>query len=216
MRYLIDGYNVMHAGGRMPPLRKGSGKRPGDLFRKLRLRFLDELAETLPAGELGLTTIVFDAVEPPAHLPSNFVHKAITVVFAVAKASADEHIEELLETEKNAKSLTVVSSDNRIRIAAARKGAQVLSADGYWTKLDELKERRQRRSHPVRAREPETTPEEQARERGLQAADADYWHEVFADVDRDEETRIELLGSTPMISEQDLARIRREVEENPF
>ncbi len=200
----------------MPPFPKGTGKRPSELFRKLRMRFLDELAETLPAADLGLTTIVFDAVEPPAHLPSNFTHKAIAVIFAVQKASADEHIEEMLAHETNAKTLTVVSSDNRIRIAAARKGALVLSSDEYWTRLDDLKEQRKRRSQPLRPMAPEKTPEESAREKGLSAVDAAYWHEVFAHVDRDEETRKELLGSTPMISEQDLARIMREVEENPF
>ncbi len=63
MRFLIDGYNLMFALGLL-------GKRVGpDGFRRVRTRFLNELDDALGAVEAHLTTVVFDASEPPANLP---------------------------------------------------------------------------------------------------------------------------------------------------
>ncbi len=59
MRWLIDGYNVMHAGGRLGPKLGREG------FRRARRRFLNELAATLPSEEAEHTTVVFDASVPP-------------------------------------------------------------------------------------------------------------------------------------------------------
>ena len=57
MRTLIDGYNVMFAAGLM-------ARRFGpDGFRKVRQRFLNDLAATLDPVEAHLTTVVFDAVD---------------------------------------------------------------------------------------------------------------------------------------------------------
>ena len=57
MRYLIDGYNLMYAGGLL-------GKRLGpDGFRKVRTRFLNDLADALGPLDAHQTTVVFDAVD---------------------------------------------------------------------------------------------------------------------------------------------------------
>ncbi len=59
MRYLIDGYNLMYAGGLL-------GKKLGpERFRKARLRFLNDLAATLGAIDAHQTTVVFDASDAP-------------------------------------------------------------------------------------------------------------------------------------------------------
>ena len=87
---LIDGYNVMYALGLL-------GKRLGpDGFRKVRTRFLNDLADALGAVEAHLTTVVFDAADPPGDLPRATTHKGLSVVFAVDDENADERIEQLI------------------------------------------------------------------------------------------------------------------------
>src|SRR5437868_15285637 len=109
MRTLIDGYNLMFAAGLM-------GERLGpDRFRKVRHRFLNNLAATLGPVEAHLTTVVFDANDAPDHVPASTSHKGISVIFAVDHASADERIEDLIAHHSSPKTLTVVSSDHRIQ-----------------------------------------------------------------------------------------------------
>ena len=63
MRWLIDGYNVMHAGGHLVPKLGREG------FRRERRRFLDELAGALGPDRTAGTTVVFDASVPPGDFP---------------------------------------------------------------------------------------------------------------------------------------------------
>ena len=90
MRTLIDGYNLMYALGLL-------GKRLGpDGFRKVRTRFLNDLAAAMGAVAAHQTTVVFDATDPPGHLPSESTHKGLTVIYAVGDESADDRIERLI------------------------------------------------------------------------------------------------------------------------
>ena len=139
MRTLIDGYNLMFALGLL-------GKRHGpDGFRKVRTRFLNDLATALGAVSSHQTTIVFDASDPPGHLPRESTYKGMTIVFAVDDESADERIERLIAAHSAPKSLTVVSTDHRIRQAANRRRARALTADVFWQELETRK-----RGHPPR------------------------------------------------------------------
>src|SRR3954469_19420606 len=118
MRTLIDGYNLMFAAGLM-------GRRFGpEGFRKVRQRFLNDLAATLDPVEAHLTTVVFDANDAPGHVPSATRHKGISVLFAVDHDSADGRIEDLIARHSSPRTLTVVSSDHRIRRAAVRRKAR--------------------------------------------------------------------------------------------
>src|SRR3954470_14985209 len=77
MRLLIDGYNLMYALGLM-------GRRFGpEGFRQVRTRFLNDLAAALDPLEAHQTTVVFDAAEPPDHVPHELRHQGLTVLFAV-------------------------------------------------------------------------------------------------------------------------------------
>src|SRR5690348_9788490 len=128
MRLLIDGYNLMYAVGLL-------GKRFGpDGFRKVRQRFLNDLADALGAVEAHQTTVVFDAAAPPDGFPRETSHKGITVLFAVDDDDADSRIERLIAQHPTPRSLTVVSSDNRLRQAARRRKARVETADEFWSK----------------------------------------------------------------------------------
>jgi predicted RNA-binding protein with PIN domain len=199
MRTLIDGYNLMYALGLL-------GKRLGpDGFRRVRTRFLNNLAAALGAVEAHQTTVVFDAREPPGHLPSESTHKGMTIVFAVDDEDADARIEQLIAAHSSPKALTVVSSDHRIRQAATRRKARALTADAFWQGLETSK----RKSTPL----PRPTAEEEARLHGLSPEEAAGWLEVFGHV-ADEPDAREALGTGGFVpTDDEIARIEREVED---
>jgi uncharacterized protein len=199
MRLLIDGYNLMYAVGLL-------GKRFGpDGFRKVRQRFLNDLADALGSVEAHQTTVVFDAAAPPDGSPRELVHKGITVLFAVEDDGADSRIERLIAGHSAPKMLTVVSSDHRIRQAATRRKARVEMADAFWSRLQE------RRSKPQAA--PPLSPEERARLHGLAPEKSQEWLETFRHV-ADEPDAREALGSDDFVpTDEEIARIEREVEE---
>jgi predicted RNA-binding protein with PIN domain len=201
MRLLIDGYNLMFAAGLL-------GKRLGpDGFRKVRTRFLNDLADALGAVEAHLTTVVFDAAAPPDDLPRQTSHKGITVVFAVGDENADERIEHLIAAHSAPKGLTVVSSDHRIRRAAARRKAKAMTADEFWIQVHE---RKPGKTTPP----PPPSPEEQSRLHGLSPRETEMWLEVFRDVADAPDSR-EVFGSDFVPTDDEIARIQREVEDEP-
>ncbi len=139
MRWLIDGYNVMHAGGRLGPKLGREG------FRRARRRFLDDLAAALVHGTVEQTTVVFDASLPPGDFPLQSNYRGIQVVFALGDENADARIEQLIADDSNPKTLTVISSDRRIRQAATRRRSPSLPAEKFWEHLDRLQERAARK-----------------------------------------------------------------------
>ena len=83
---IIDGYNLLHAAG----LSLANYKQ-GDLHRQ-RGRLLALLAERLSTEERQRCTIVFDAVDAPSGLDSQFEHDGMAVLFAKPGHEADELI----------------------------------------------------------------------------------------------------------------------------
>ena len=198
MRTLIDGYNLMFAAGLMGRKFDPAG------FRKVRLRFLNDLAATLDPVDAHFTTVVFDAVDAPDHVPSSTRHKGITVLFAVDHDSADERIEDLIAHHASPKGLTVVSSDHRIQRAATRRKAKVLSADDFLTRMDELKGRK---------KTPIPPSEEPPRPEAPSAQEAAFWLHEFRELAESEEAREVFRGDPSFPTDDDIARIEREVEE---
>jgi predicted RNA-binding protein with PIN domain len=198
MRLLIDGYNVMYALGLL-------GKRLGpDGFRKVRTRFLNDLADTLGAVEAHLTTVVFDAADPPADLPRATTHKGLSVVFAVDDENADERIVRLIAEHSSPRTLTVVSSDLHIRRAATRRKARSLTADAFLAELDARKRRK-----PAG---PATRDRDRDRERAPTPEEAAYWLNEFRALAEGPETR-DVFERTPGIpTDAEIAEIEREVE----
>jgi predicted RNA-binding protein with PIN domain len=201
MRILIDGYNLMYALGLL-------GRKFGpDGFRKVRLRFLNDLAAALDPVEAHQTTIVFDAAAPPEHVPHTLSHKGLTVLFAVDDESADERIEWLIAHHSAPKTLMVVSSDHRLREAATRRKAHAVTADAFCTELENRRRRRPAEGPQL------PSAEEQARLHGLTPEESDFWLAAFADLAAEPETREALRGDVPNLTDDDIARIEREIEE---
>lgn len=156
MLLLIDGYNLIAPvapPGRRP--RSGRGPTPGrrsgryggpagsppnhDWLRQERRRLLNRLARNLDAELAAQTVVVFDAARPlPQHAARQRV-AGLDVRFAVDHAEADDLIEELIAAHHSPKRLSVVSSDHRLQVAAARAGAVAFDSQPW---LDALLEGR--------------------------------------------------------------------------
>jgi predicted RNA-binding protein with PIN domain len=201
MRTLIDGYNVMFAGGLM-------GQRFGpDVFRKVRNRFLNDVAAALNPIEAQYTTIVFDASQPPPDRPSSIRHKGMTIVYAVEAESADEQIEILVAGHSSPKTLTVVSSDHRVQRAATRRRAKVMSADDYWNQMDSRKNRKP--IPPLKLANPDASDPD--RPGAPSAMEAAYWMAEFRDLADSDEVRAVSRGDLAFPTDDEIARIAREV-----
>ena len=198
MRTLIDGYNLMYAGGLL-------GRKFGpDGFRQVRHRFLNDLAAALEATEAHLTTVVFDAASAPRDRASSTHHKGLTVIYAVDVEDADTRIEELIAHHSSPKTLTVVSSDHRIQQAATRRRSKVMTSDAFWVEMDARKARRPQSVRPSEAiaKTSAPTPTESA-----------YWAEEFRDLVELEVAHELFERDSFFPTDAEIARIEREVED---
>ena len=131
MRWLIDGYNLMHAAGAVQ-----SKESPSHVFRRSRRRFLNDLAHALGTERARETTIVFDASSPPADFDLETTYKGLNLIFALGDENADARIEQLIAAHSAPRSLIVVSTDHRVRRAATRRRARAITADEFLDDLD--------------------------------------------------------------------------------
>lgn len=117
MAYLIDGYNFLHALGRLTPRSGRTALEGARRWLLVQLRHGPEVSHD--------TTVVFDANTSPPGSRGRIDEGGISLLFA-RDQSADDLIEELIEAEDNPRSLTVVSDDRRIQHAGRRRGCRVL------------------------------------------------------------------------------------------
>ena len=126
MRYLIDGYNLLHAIGLA---RKAGGRAAWD---RARVTLLDWLVYRHGKTAANVT-VVFDAQNAAGGRLEEH-HRGLCVVRHGGK-TADDVIEEFLRAEPSPETLTVVSNDQRIRDAARRRGAAISTCVEYVDSL---------------------------------------------------------------------------------
>ena len=137
MKYIIDGYNLLHAS---PLIQNAKGPK---WLEKQRFRLLSSLASLIPAADRAATVVVFDARESPSGLPSEYFFEGIKVRFARDHDEADDLIEELIDAHTKTSSLTVVSSDLRLQRAARRRNAAYCDSRVWFDHLqDSLREKK--------------------------------------------------------------------------
>lgn len=168
-RYLIDGYNLVHALGF---LFKSDGTHALEKSRQRLLAFL----KTEFGEDAAQVTVVFDAAHAPRRGTPWQVYHGLHVHFALDQQTADDEIEIMLAQESEARSLVVVSNDHRLQESARRAGALGWDCTRF---LDHL----ETRTAGAGPRPPET-PEKQGR---LSDAEKRHWLETFKDVADDAE-----------------------------
>jgi predicted RNA-binding protein with PIN domain len=203
MLWLIDAYNLMHAAGAL-----GAQEISREAFRRKRRRFLDVLADALGPERARETTVVFDASSPPPDFPLVASYKGLNLIFALGDENADARIEQLISEHSAPKSLTVVSSDRRVRRAATRRRAKALTADEF---LD-LMERFQSRKRQEKLSQNSSTALSPDRDLPLSAEEAAYWLEEFAELDAAPETKQAIAPDSALLTDAEIARIQREIE----
>ena len=203
MLWLIDGYNLMHAAGAL-----GGDLISREAFRRKRRRFLNTIADAMGAERAHETTVVFDASAPPSDFPLESSYKGMTLIFALEDESADARIERLIAAHSAPKSLTVVSSDRRIRQAATRRRARTLSADEFLDLLERFQSRR-RQEKLARNRSPVPSTD---RDLPLSAEEAAYWLAEFRELDAASETRDAFAPDSALLTDAEIDRIQREID----
>ena len=156
MRFLIDGYNLLFAIGKVGP-RSGKDAFPNArrwLFKRLRDR-------RIPGAE---AVVVFDGA---GGLEGG---EGIRVLFS-GKETADDVIEELIEGESVPHRVTVVSDDRRLRQAGKRRGCVVLGCLDF----DALLTRAGGKPYPAPPHAPTARTEEASPE------EVEYWLREFGE-----------------------------------
>jgi hypothetical protein len=197
----------MHAGGRIGPQLGREG------FARARRRFLHELAEALGSERTPRVTVVFDAAAPPRDFSLETTYLGLHLVFALGDEDADERIERILGQDSNPANLTVVSTDRRLRLAAARRRAQSMTAEEFWTWIDDLREGGAGPGGP-QARVQAALPGDDPRAE-LTPSERAFWLETFRGLDEDPKTRDVLAPNASLLTDAEIAEIQREVDREP-
>jgi len=166
MRYLIDGYNLLHAMGIL------CGKVGPHGLEKARLALLGRLCGD-HGDDAGSVTVVFDASRAPPGVAAEENYHGIHVYYAL-DAEADDVIETLIQREATPRQLTVVSDDHRIQQAGRRRRCPVSGC------LDYLDEMERKRTKP-------TLPETVAKPESISSAETQHWLREFADLANDQD-----------------------------
>jgi len=168
MRYLIDGYNLLHAMGVL------LGRVGPHGLEKARLALLGRLI-ALHGDEIGQVTVVFDARNAPPGAAPQDEYRGVHILYALHE-EADDVIEALIHKETAPRQLTVVSDDHRLKEAARRGRCLAVGCLDYL----EL------------ARRPAPTPpsaDGSAKPQGVSAEEARRWLAEFGDLADDPKLR---------------------------
>ena len=116
-------------------------------------------------GELG--QVIFDGAGPSDRSEFDKIANP-EIIFAGFSRDADSVIEERLKVSTAPRQLTVVSSDRRLRKAAAVRKASALKSEEFWQLVrKELGRKKPRKTEPEEKRE------------GLSESETDKWMEAF-------------------------------------
>ncbi|HKC65829.1 MAG TPA: NYN domain-containing protein [Pyrinomonadaceae bacterium] len=124
MSYLIDGNNVMAQ-------RVGWHKDK----RKARRKLMDELAR-FAHGRRVSVTVVFDGA-PEEFFADGTSYKGVRLFYAERGSNADERIKQLVEGERERRTLIVVTSDRALADYVRRCGAKVMRSGEFRKRMED-------------------------------------------------------------------------------
>jgi len=123
MAYIVDGNNVM-------------GQTPGWHRDKqaARLRLLEAIS-LFARIKKARVTVVFDGA-PDSRVPEGSTFRGVKIAYARKGSDADHRIEQMVESSRDRRGLTVVTSDRRLAIEVRAIGASTIRS-GEFRKLIE-------------------------------------------------------------------------------
>ena len=164
---IIDGYNLLHTLG----TRRSLGG-PGNLQRA-RESLAGRIAARMSPAEQAQTTIVFDANNENRDYPTEIVVQGVKVLFAKDFEDADSMIEHMLRKHSAPQSVTVVSNDRRVRLAAERRRARAVDCERWFEEL------MSRRSSGLGDEAEQEDEEQKLRDGQLSAKERESWVNLF-------------------------------------
>lgn len=123
MPYIVDGNNVM-------------GQTPGWHRDKDKSRFelLKQLAAFARLRRVRVT-VAFDG-PPDRKFPEGSAFKGIQILYARRGSSADDRIVELVESSKDPRGITVVTSDRQLGLRVRQRGGSVLRSGEFRRQME--------------------------------------------------------------------------------
>ena len=152
---IVDGYNLLRA------VQKTSEESESITDVQL-CRIVGRYLKS--TGEKG--QVVFDGIGPPDKSGFNNINN-LEVFFAGLSSDADTVIEDKIRASTAPKSMTVVSSDRRLRDAARARKATSVKSDAFWNDLNKRLSRKR------------TAKEPSAKRKGLTESETKQWLEFF-------------------------------------
>ncbi len=156
MPYLVDGYNLQKRIQKTDPQ-----------FETLSDTYLCKILSRYLKRIRDQGQIIFDGIGPPDKTGFENLDN-IEVVFVGRNTDADTVIERKIKANTAPKKLVVVSSDRRLRVAAAKRKATGIKSEDFWPMLTrELGRRSKPRVEP------------RSKHDGLTESETDYWCDFF-------------------------------------
>jgi hypothetical protein len=156
MSILIDGYNLLRAVQNLSEQTAG---------------IADAQICHIISRYLGITknkgAIIFDGIGPRDKSVFNNVAN-LEVVFSGRNKEADDVIEKLVLINSAPRSMTVVSSDRRVKAAANRRKATAINSIDFWLEMLKIIDKKaKKKSEPA------------AKYLGISEAETEYWLRLF-------------------------------------
>jgi predicted RNA-binding protein with PIN domain len=158
MAYIVDGNNVM-------------GQTPGWHRDKARSRraLLERLAAFARLKKARIT-VVFDGA-PDSAVPEGSAFRGVKVLYAERGSDADTRIERLVESSKDPRGLTIVTSDRHLAFLVRSRGAAIIRSGEFRSQVERLLE---------------SMPREEDGEQ-FEVGDVNAWLRYFGSLPQDDE-----------------------------
>ena len=156
MPFLIDGYNLQKQIQKIDPE-----------FETLSDTYLCKILSGYLKRIRQFGEVIFDGIGPPDKTEFENLDN-VEVIFVGRNTDADTVIERKIKANTAPKKLVVVSSDRRLRVAAAKRKATGIKSEDFWPMLTrELGRRSKPRVEP------------RSKHDGLTESETDYWCDFF-------------------------------------
>ena len=123
MAYVIDGNNVI---GQTPGWHRDK--------RAARFKLLEQLAQFQRLKRAAIT-VVFDGA-PESNFPDGSSYKGVRIYYSERGSDADSRIKKIVESHKSPRSLTVVTSDNRLMSYVRACSAKVIRSGEFRQEME--------------------------------------------------------------------------------